>query len=54
MAYDDLQVVKLCDALEAVTYVLKEERISQREEAMLESLVLACPQISDGGRILYS
>lgn len=49
MAYDDLQVVKLCDALEAVTYVLKEERISQREEAMLESLVLACPQISDGG-----
>ena len=49
MAYDDLQVIKLCDALEAVTHVLHAERISQREEAMLESLVLACPQISDGG-----
>jgi hypothetical protein len=49
MAYDDLQVIKLCDALEAVTHVLRAERISQREEAMLESLVLACPQISDGG-----
>lgn len=49
MAFDSLKVIPLEKAFELVFNVMRSNKISQKEEAMLESLILACPQISDGG-----
>jgi hypothetical protein len=48
MALENLQVIPLNTAFELVFDVLRENRLSTRDESMLEALVLACPQISDG------
>lgn len=48
MALEDLKVISLNTAFELVFDVLKENKLSTRNESMLEALVLACPQITDG------
>ena len=48
MALENLQVIPLNTAFELVFDVLRENKLSTRDESMLEALVLACPQISDG------
>ncbi len=48
MALEDLKVISLNTAFELVFDVLKENKLSTRDESMLEALVLACPQITDG------
>ena len=49
MAYDALKVLPLTTAFELVFSVLRDNKLSVKEESMLEALVLSCPQISDGG-----
>ena len=48
MALEDLKVISLNTAFELVFDVLKENKLSTRDESMLEALVLSCPQITDG------
>jgi hypothetical protein len=48
VALEDLKVIALNTAFELVFDVLKENKLSTRDESMLEALVLACPQITDG------
>ena len=49
MAYESLRVITLQSAFEIVFEVLKSNKLSVKEESMLEALILSCPQIEDGG-----
>jgi hypothetical protein len=46
VAYDNLKVISLEDAFELVFTVLRSNKLSTRDESMLESLILSCPQVT--------
>jgi hypothetical protein len=48
MAFDALKVIPLDQAFEVVFNILKTNKLSTRDESMLEALILSCPKITDG------
>ena len=48
MGFDSLRVIRLDAAFELVFNILKSHDLTQKEESMLEALILSCPQVADG------